>query len=241
MAIAEDHCLAVRSKNRLRKWYSGGVRELVESNGAVLTGPCSTALPLNWDHLCGLKIESFHVQPELDVITADHCQAARLAIKNLRLLGYRRVGLALTRDEDARLENLFLIGYLVEHQHQLLKEEVTPFYFDDPESGTLPAQIENWIIRDRIDAVVSNTNLLPVLIQKTKHPAARHVAFGSLDMAETDTEVAGVVMNYRMVGERAAELLAIRMHTNQRGIPVNAATTTTPVGWSDGTSAPRIK
>ena len=44
----------------------------------------------------------------------------------------------------------------------------------------------------------------------------------------------GLVLNHREVGVRAVELLAMRWHTNQRGLPAFVSNTFTPVDWSDG-------
>jgi DNA-binding LacI/PurR family transcriptional regulator len=197
----------------------------------------TTELPLDWDRLCGLKIESFHVQPKIDVITADHRQAARLAVQNLRQLGYRRIGLILSHDLDLRLANLNHAGYRVEHQ-DASEKEVPILFIDEYPKNVFNHSLREWIASQHLDAIIAADNEIALRICAHAPTFSPGIALATLDVQESAANLAGILAGHRLVGARAVELLAISMHTNQRGIPAHTSTTYVPVDWQSGTSAP---
>jgi LacI family transcriptional regulator len=194
-------------------------------------------LDLDWSRLCGLKIESFHVQPPLDVISSDHNQAGRLAFERLWRLGYRRIGLLLSREEDQRLQNLSRIGYLTERETNRSANRV-PVYFQD---GRPIAELFSWIRRQKIDALIGNSNSL--FDEIGHHPliAARRIAIASLDLAGSPPDRAGIVLPHAQVGATAVELIEMRRYSHHHGLPQNTSTTFVPVAWRDGLSAPMTR
>jgi LacI family transcriptional regulator len=197
----------------------------------------TTTLPLDWAKLCGLKIESFHVQPKLDVVTANHLQAARLAVQNLHKLGYRQIGLALTHDQDLRLANLFRAGYLVESRHTS-EIELPILYTDDSPKTALGQKIHEWIFANQLDAIIAADNNIATCFSSHGHLIPPCIALTSLNVGEFPCNLAGILTNYRKVGARAVELMATSIDTNQRGLPSHISTTYVPVEWKSGSSAP---
>ena len=63
-------------------------------------------LELDWSQFCAVKIECLHLTPNIDAVSNDQLQAARLAMRRLRKLGYRRIGLATAREDQTRLAEL---------------------------------------------------------------------------------------------------------------------------------------
>ena len=207
----------------------------------VLVAACSlqtAELPLDWSRLCGLKVESFPLQPALDVITTDHRQGCRRAVAELRALGYRRIGLALSDYDDRRLVNLARVGYLVERAADRAARAIDPFFLDTVAGGDLPRQLVAWVHRHRLDAIVSGANWIPDMLQGGACAVPERLGFASLDLTGQPASFAGVVPNHRLVGERAVELLAIRRYTYERGVPDHESITFVPVDWQPGPSAP---
>ena len=209
------------------------VADFSEHNLRVVnySAPVTAELPLDWSRLCALKIDSFHVQPRLDVVSANYQDAARQAVLRLRAQGRRRIGLVIARGDETRLENHAYAGFLVEHATTDWERTIPPFAIDDASAGPVRDWAE-WLSRHRIDALVVAAPgwdgwLEQAGIQAPGIPVVRF-------RVRAERGQPGLVLNHREVGVRAVELLAMRWHTNQRGLPAFVSNTFTPVDWSDG-------
>lgn len=202
----------------------------------VLLGAFSletSELPLDWTRLCALKIDSFHVRPRLDIVSANYQDAARQAVLRLRAQGRRRIGLVIARGDETRLENLAYAGYLVEHATPDWARTIPPFALDGAATGD-GREWAAWLTSHRIDGLVVTTACWDAWLAQARLPRPELPTVCFQGQAETGRP--GLVLNHRQVGARAVELLAMRWHTNQRGLPAFVSTTFTPVDWCDGSA-----
>lgn len=209
--------------------------------------PATLSVELDWDHFSGVKIESHHLLPPLDVVSNDQCQAARLCMRRLRALGYRRIGLATALDDESRLESTFSCGVLVEQAELDERERVPPLLFERRPVPAVAARVVYWIKEQAVDAVMTNWGELiePAAeigagsrLTSTSVRIPRDVAFASLDVPPNRPELAGIVQNHRLVGKRALEQLGVLVRAYCRGAPANPSVTYIPGYWKDGTTAP---
>lgn len=209
--------------------------------------PATQSIDLSWDNYSAVKIESHHLLSQLDVVSNDQCQAARLCMRRLRELGYRRIGLATARDDESRLQDNFSSGVLVEQAELPETECVRPLLFDRSNIGKVATKVVDWIKDQAVDAVMSNWHELISLtkdrdsatIATTGLRVPQDVAFASLDVPTDSMHLAGIVQNHRLVGMRAMEQLSIMVKTYHRGPPENPSATYVPGYWRDGPTVPR--
>lgn len=195
-------------------------------------------LELDWAQFCAVKIECLHLSPHLDAVSNDQLQVARLAMRRLRKLGYRRIGLATAREDQTRLEESFWMGVLIEQASLPEAECVQPLIFGLAEVPMLPRLIPEWMRANRVDAIISNWNELFDTFATAGLKLPDDVAFASLDVPPSMPHIAGVVQNHRLVGQRAMEQLAIMTDAYQRGVPEAQSITYIPGYWQDGNTAP---
>ncbi len=196
-------------------------------------------LDLDWDQFCAVKIECLHLKPHLDSVSNDQLQVARLAMKQLRALGYHRIGLATAREDQTRLAESFGMGVLLEQASLPESECVPPLFFGLHEVPMLPHLIPEWIAANHVDVVISNWNELFDVFATARMRLPEDVAFASLDVPPSMPHIAGVVQNHGLVGQRAMEQLAIMTDSYQRGVPQAQTVTLIPGYWQDGVTAPR--
>jgi DNA-binding LacI/PurR family transcriptional regulator len=196
-------------------------------------------LDLDWNQFCAVKIECLHLTPHLDAISNDQLQVARLAMRQLRKLGYRRIGLATAREDQTRLAESFGMGVLVEQASLPEAERVTPLFFSLAEVPQLPRLIPEWMRANQVDVIISNWMELFDTFATAGIRLPEDVAFACLDVPPSMPHVAGVVQNHRLVGLRAMEQLAIMTDAYQRGIPEAQTITYIPGYWKDGVTAPQ--
>jgi DNA-binding LacI/PurR family transcriptional regulator len=195
-------------------------------------------LDLDWAQFCAIKVECLHLSPHLDAVSNDQLQAARLAMRRLRKLGYRRIGLATAREDQTRLAESFGMGVLIEQDSLPEAECVPPLIFGLAEVPMLPKLIPEWMHAHKVDVIISNWNELFDTFATAGIKLPDDVAFASLDVPPSLPHIAGVVQNHRLVGQRAMEQLAIMTDAYQRGVPEAQTITYIPGYWQDGVTAP---
>lgn len=198
----------------------------------------TTAMPLTWTRLCALKIESFHVQPRLDVISANYHEATRLAVTRLRATGHRRIGLVVQQGDEVRLANLAQAGYLVEHATREWAQIIPSFSLAAARQPVPRREWAEWVERHRLDAII---NTVPDAEERLGQVMGNRAPLPMVSfLVRTDAgPQGGPLLNQRTVGMRAVELLAMRWHTNQRGVPAYGSTTFMAAEWRDAVpSAP---
>ncbi len=195
-------------------------------------------LDLDWSQFCAVKIECLHLKPDLDAVSNDQLQVARLAMQRLRKLGYRRIGLATAREDQTRLGESFGTGVLIEQASLPEAECVPPLIFNLADVPLLHRIVPDWIRAHQIDVVISNWNELLDTFATTGLRVPDDIAFASLDIPPGMPHLAGVVQNHRLVGQRAMEHLAIMTDTYQRGVAEAQTVTYIPGYWQDGITAP---
>lgn len=205
------------------------------------------SIELDWDQFSAVKIESHHMLPQLDVVSNDQCQAARLCMRNLRQRGYRRIGLATATDDESRLESTFSSGVLVEQASLPARERVPPLFFERGDIAHVAAQVEAWIRMHKVDALMTNWHELIDItgwdgentnLTSTTLRVPHDVAFASLDVPGGCPYIGGIVQNHRLVGMRAMEQLAVMVRTYRRGAPENPSSTRIPGFWREGETVP---
>ncbi|MCF3651104.1 LacI family DNA-binding transcriptional regulator [Synoicihabitans lomoniglobus] len=204
------------------------------------------ALELDLNELAAVKIESHHLCPHIDVVTNDQCQAARLAVRRLRALGYRRIGLATARDDESRLDDNFATGVIVEQAEMPESECVPPLHFERTSLPEIGAKVEAWVKANAVDVLITNWKEFlgePHNAQEgswtipcTSLRVGEDIAFASLDVPVNRPDVAGIVQNHRLVGMRAMEQLSVLVRTFHRGPPEAPSATYVPGFWKDGTT-----
>jgi len=209
-------------------------------------------IELDWGNFSTVKIESHHLLPQIDVVSNDQCQAARLCMRKLREFGYRRIGLATALDDESRLQDNFSSGLLVEQADMPASECVPPLLFKRAGVAEVAAHMAAWVKENDVDVIMTNWNeffreaswLTAEGIRFPTHPPLnipRDVAFASLDAPADRPQVAGIVQNHRLVGMRAMEHLEVLVKTYQRGAPKNPSGTYVPGYWRNGVTAPKKK
>lgn len=209
-------------------------------------------IELDWQNFSTVKIESHHLLPQMDVVSNDQCQAARLCMRKLRQLGYRRIGLATALDDESRLLDNFSTGVLVEQAELPAAECVAPLLFKRAGVAEIAARLSAWVRDNDVDVIMTNWNeffreaswLTAEGIRFPTNPPLhipRDVAFASLDAPTDRPHVAGIVQNHKLVGMRAMEHLDVLVKTYQHGAPKNPSGTYVPGYWRDGATVPKKK
>lgn len=195
-------------------------------------------LDIEWEQFSALCLESQHLRLSLHTVGNNQTAITRTAIARMCELGYRRIGLTVGEVEEASLGKPFSAGYLVEaHENRRLVQVPPLLLRPSDEQGTL-ATIKAWVLRNKVDAVLSNWSSMPDMLRSMGFRVPQDVAVATLDYNPNRGASAGIRQSHELVGERAVEALSLLMKTNQRGLIRLPNTTLVDGIWLDGPEAP---
>jgi len=175
-----------------------------------------TVLDFPWQEFSTVTIGYTLASPHLHTVVSTQYRDMRLTLKHVQALGYKRIGLAVSREHHLRTDSNYLAAYLV-HSRQAPAEPALPpleAAYEDTEA------LEIWLRRHRPDAVVAASSV-PFMrsLQKirVKAPNDLGVAFPNLPLA--DPRTAGVVESSMEIGSVAVDVLVAMIHRGERGVP----------------------
>ncbi|MEO6002055.1 MAG: LacI family DNA-binding transcriptional regulator [Opitutus sp.] len=193
---------------------------------------------IDWSRFSAVLIESQQLELSLHVVSNHQAIITRTAIRRLHALGYRRIGLAVGEREEIYLKNAFTAGYYVEVAQSPESRRISPCLLSNG-SVEQRVKLESWVRRHRLDAVLSNWHVVPQLLKAQGFRIPQDLVVASLDVTPHVGVNAGMRQNHRIVGERAAEQLAILMKTNQRGLVDSPNHTLVEGVWVEGSDVPQ--
>lgn len=168
--------------------------------------------------------------PAIDRVADDHYRNLQLAFENTQALGYRRIGLALPGNVSRRLEHRWWSGFLVAQQS--LPTSQRPPALMPETRDELPPQLNAWIARHRIDAVI-----FALRDQELMSRAPRHVGLVSLSVHDAGDAIAGIRQDVAQIGADAADLLIEKVQRWETGTHRSPRLQLVQGAWSGGMSA----
>jgi LacI family transcriptional regulator len=193
--------------------------------------PSTQSLNIDWGQFCAIGIESMQVEPRVDNISTDYCQAARISFLQLWHRGHRNVGFAVAQNLGAEIEGQLRAGYLVEAYGKGSAQKIPLFRMD--EDGANFGRLSEWITAGKLDAVVGCGIDVPGLAAKARSGGGGRVTWASIDVLAPQSGCPCVPGIQSELGRRAVELLIMRLEINLLGLPANPATTFFPVEWRE--------
>lgn len=187
-------------------------------------------LSLDWRHLAAATISFTVVKPDLHRTSHFHHTGMILALRRLKHLGYRRVGLANLVDQIERVNHGWLAGYLVYSHGQRLKDRIPPLL----QKGWNEKQFAEWVEKCKPDAVVSNTQDPFHSLTKLGYRVPEDIGYACLDRLRDDDPWAGIDQQPRIVGASVVDLVSAQLQRNEFGLPACAKTVHLEGLWRDG-------
>jgi DNA-binding LacI/PurR family transcriptional regulator len=193
-----------------------------------------SALTLPWEDHAMATLGFSLAQPPLHRAVNHQVHSFRLALAQLLALGYRRIGLVMSRHEDERVERNWISSVLLaQHEHAGTDREFPLFFVEQVERNALLA----WLRRHRPEVVVSTEPGVQAIV----HAAARaktRIGFAHLHLSERGSGCAGIDQNNERVGAAAVDLVVEQLHGNHYGVPANPKTVLIEGRWVPGRTAP---
>jgi LacI family transcriptional regulator len=226
---------------------AGRMRDILRARGipgAIFTTPSATTWPLT-EEFEGLGVAVVGYTewlPQYCRACSNQHHSMLVALANLERLGYRRIGLALSSQDDANAEHNWLSAYLG-HHHALPRERRIAPLLGSAQKIFTRQVLGTWIEKYRPDCVIGHTNPLLDRILELGHRVPRDIGFASLDLFPRDDGLAcsGVDQVSAAVGSAALELVVGQIAFRESGCREHPRLVLIEGVWRDGatTSAKR--
>ncbi|MBL9205865.1 MAG: LacI family DNA-binding transcriptional regulator [Opitutaceae bacterium] len=193
-----------------------------------------TTIDFPWQDFSAVTFGYSLASPHLHTVVSTQYRDMRLTLDHVQALGYKRIGLALSRDHDLRTDRNYLAAYLVHEYGAAGEAPPPPLLMSSNEDAEA---LGDWLDRYRPDAMVAAVKdpFLRSLRQLGwKIPEDIGVAFPNL--VRPDPRVAGVVESSEEIGAVAVDVLVAMIQRGERGIPEYPQRIHVEGRWSPGRS-----
>jgi len=196
-------------------------------------------LELEWSRYIVVKIDSAFMLPEATLVANDQLQIARTAFHHACRLGYRRIGMAVGQAEEEATRSRYSAGYYVARD-ELESPEIPILYYQEhrDDHAANARRMADWVREHRPQIVLSSWGSVREQLGAGGLQVPRDVACMCLCLNAPDPALAGVIQHHFVVGQKAAEALALLIMRRKRGLVMPSAATYVAGTWQDGASAP---
>lgn len=190
-------------------------------------------LSLQWTRFSCIAIGYSLLRPNLHRASTHHFHGMLTSVRELRRMGYRKIGFCVFEETSKRVDEQWLAGFLL-CQKLLADVTLSYFVFDDRSLARVPA----WCRKEKLEVVIgADPSVLEVLKQSGLFPGKIDYASGSWD--DTQPEIAGLDQRPEEIGAVAVDLVVAQLQRGERGLPRVPFTTMVEGLWRTGSSLRR--
>lgn len=194
--------------------------------------PARGHLSLDWARFAAVALGYSVWRPNLDRVASHHSNNLVRAFHQLRRLGYRRIGLALTEELDERMDRNIISSFQFLQQGLAAANRLPVHVIGARGERELAA----WIRDQRPDVVVSFGGPARTWMRELGLKVPDQIGFVELDLADPDGRVAGIHQHSKFLAATAVDLLIAQLHRSEYGLPTLPKLILLEGSWVDGTT-----
>lgn len=172
-------------------------------------------LRMAWNKFAAVTFGFTLERPTLHVVTNHHFRSSIFALRKLRSLGYRRVGVLLDERYDVRVDYSWTAGCLAEQRHYPPEETLPVLSL----TALTPEKLRAYLRRYKPDALLTNFWNMGEWLRGLKVTVPNELGLAYLSVTERNPTDAGINENSFAIGEAAMDLLATMIRSHELGVP----------------------
>lgn len=186
---------------------------------ALLVAPQREAratLELQWERYSAVALGRSLESPKLHVIANSHFQSICTLFRSLYNLGYRRIAFLVETNQDERVENRWLGGFLAA-QRKLSRPEdrIAPMLYNDDCSGF----VLDWYKQERPDVIITGDGALHLKLPDMGLRVPEDVGVARPFDSGRESSVTCIAEHSEQIGAAAIDYVAGMLYRNERGVP----------------------
>lgn len=191
--------------------------------------PISCENLLDWSQFSVVSATYGVRSPEFHRVVPHQFSNVRLACSELAALGYQRIGLIQRLAFSAMVNHSFVAAVTVQNLFGPT-QPVTPYLFNEE----VPKGLKEWFEKERPDALVVEGEPTYRLVSKELGLNQQGLIGVALTNRERSSALAGIDELGRSVGRTAIDVLAFKLQTGDKGIPIDPVVTMIEGKWVPG-------
>ena len=192
-------------------------------------------LNLVWEEFSAVAIGYSMLSPNIHRVCPDQYRGIRLALRELRHLGYKRPGLLLNSQSDLRTLHLWSSGFYGYENAQKSSGIIPVLECDEVEKK----ELQEWYKKYTPDVIISSDLNIVGPLHDLGLTFPEDVGLVTLSRYDETSGVAGINQNAESIGTAAVEQLVQLMYFNERGVPELPRVIQIPSIWGEGPSIRR--
>jgi LacI family transcriptional regulator len=193
--------------------------------GVIVTHP-ARHMRINWDHLASVALGNSLLAPQLHRVTADFTHNFQLALKSLKRLGFRRIGVCLTQEID-NYSNHGIGAAARDHYFGVASSDRVPLFFYGPffydklasYDDEKKAETIAWIKRHRPQVIIGYDGRLKEWAEEAGLRVPKDISIVHLALDDDVLTWGGIHSHRRETGATAVEWVVSLMRNRQFGVP----------------------
>jgi LacI family transcriptional regulator len=208
----------------------------------VIIAPLSAAhghLRMEWSKFAAVAIGNSLLRPLLHRVTTNRFTAMRRGIRQLRRMGYKRFGLAMEQNQDARVDHQWGAAFAWEQEQAMPSDRTVPFLVQ--ESDWNERRFAKWFRSNRPEIVLGYDPSIVAWLKNLGKTVPSDVGFVHLWNPDCSGQFAGIYHNPPAIGAAAVDFVVGMIQRNERGLPGSPQTLMLEAFWQDGATVRTLK
>ncbi len=233
----EEVCLGAKGlkpEALKRQLLARGITSLLifplPKQGAVLPG-------FDWEAFSVVTLGYSLIEPQFNRVTNHQFRSMLLMIRELRRLGYRRIGLCLDEVYNRKI-NMGLSSAYYAYTESIPEVERVPVH--RLSEGTGPQAIMTWVRRVEPEAIVGIDQGLFSWVREAGLRVPEDIGLVSAHVFEADGRPSGMLQNDGLIGAMAVDSLVAMIHRNEKGCPDHPQHVLIDGTWREGQTVRRV-
>jgi len=172
-------------------------------------------MELDWSQFATVAVGYSILTPKTHRTAFNQAANMKLALRELRRLGYQRIGLQLYPEIDMRTNSHPLGAYLADQLRLTEPERLPPLFTAE----LTPQTLRRWIEEHRPDCILTASPELLGMIQSLGLEVPGDIGLALLSRSSAQSPVAGVDEQAGLLGSSAVDFTVSLLQTSQHGLP----------------------
>jgi LacI family transcriptional regulator/LacI family repressor for deo operon, udp, cdd, tsx, nupC, and nupG len=168
-----------------------------------------------WDQFSAVTFGHSLIRPKLHTLTSAQFRSTVQTMRQLKLMGYQRIGFFFSAQHDEKTDHNYLAGYLVETYTSKNKDHIPPLFASDSN----PEEFKRWYEKYHPDAIITGNRDALEILHSLGISVPGDIGVASPLVLEQNSLLAGVYEDSFHIGEVAMDYLVSMIHRGERGIP----------------------
>lgn len=173
---------------------------------------------LEWNDFSSIAFGYSLKEPQLHLVINHQYRTMRRILREIRALGYQRVGLCLSEEYDRRVDHNWSAGFWVDFAAQPKTRRVTPLIYPTSTALSLD-EFHKWFKQQRPDVIVSGDIKITDWLTQLGVRVPGDVGYCAMSLPSTERYFSGAYENNSMVAGAGVDFLINLIHRGERGVP----------------------